>query len=93
MGPRNPATYADKATATLMAYVILKWSPRSIPVMDDDFLSTYTYILCNIMSMIWASARIVLPGKPIVQEVLKNSFELHILTLFSIGVCDDNMPH
>ncbi len=43
---------------------------RSIPIMDDNFLSTYLIISINMISIISSLVRMVAPGRPILNELV-----------------------
>ena len=42
---------------------------KSIPIMDDNFLSVYIFVLIHIISILGSIARFRLPGKPVLDEV------------------------
>lgn len=43
---------------------------KSIPLMDDNFLSTFCYMIINLISILATTARFYLPGKPTLNELI-----------------------
>ena len=47
---------------------------RSIPVMNDKFLYTFLYLAINLISFLACASRMLLPGRPILNQVSFYSF-------------------
>ena len=73
VGPINACMITLTMTLTKFVFVFIY---KSIPVMEDDFLSTFIYI--NMISILASLSRMYLPGRPIFNEV---NTQLAVLTL------------
>lgn len=55
-------------TVTKFAFLCIY---KSIPVMEDNFLSTVAIVVINTISILATAGRFYLPGRPVLNEVLR----------------------
>ena len=53
-------------TGTKFTYVCIY---RSIPTMEDGFISTYVYLTSTMISILGAIAKLIVPGRPLMNHV------------------------
>ena len=56
-------------TITITKFVFV-FIYKSIPVMEDNFLSTFIYLTSNMVSILATLSRMYLPGRPIFNQVI-----------------------
>ena len=66
VGPINACMITLTMTLTKFVFVFIY---KSIPVMEDDFLSTFIYMNINMISILATLSRMYLPGRPIFNQV------------------------
>ena len=62
----NVSLFTLSITATKFSFVCIY---KSIPLMEDNFLSTVIYATSNTISILGAAAKLYLPGRPILNVV------------------------
>ena len=62
----NISLFSLAMTATKFSFVCVY---KSIPIMEDNFLSTVIFATSNIISILAAAAKLYLPGRPIMNVV------------------------
>ena len=71
----NISLFSLAMTATKFAYVCIY---KSIPIMEDNFLSTVIFTTSNTISILAAAAKLYLPGRPILNVVNIIQFKFQI---------------
>ena len=81
----NVSLFTLAITATKFAFVCIY---KSIPIMEDNFLSTVIYATSNTISILGAAAKLYLPGRPILNVV--NTYIKYIILMKPEVTASDN---